>query len=227
MAKRYQVIIVGGGPVGVASPSISACAAFRVRAGRAARRAREYSEGPEPHAAHARAFLFLGLRRRAARRAHHAAGLSDQRHHRLRQPDERLLVRAAAARDRAPILFPGCRAPAAISRRRRCCARGWRRCPNVESALRLVGADDRAGRERRARHDQPSKAAAGARCWRRITSSAATARARLVREQIGIERGGADFDQLMVLAVFRSRELHEGLKRFPGALDLQRAASRI
>jgi 2-polyprenyl-6-methoxyphenol hydroxylase-like FAD-dependent oxidoreductase len=37
-----------------------------------------------------------------------------------------------------------------------------------------------------------------------------------VREQVGIERSGADFDQLMVLAVFRSRELHEGLKRFPG-----------
>lgn len=37
----------------------------------------------------------------------------------------------------------------------------------------------------------------------------------VMREQIGIERGGADFDQLMVLAVFRSRELHEGLKRFP------------
>lgn len=36
-----------------------------------------------------------------------------------------------------------------------------------------------------------------------------------VREQIGIARGGADFDQLMVLAVFRSQELHEGLKRFP------------
>ncbi len=36
-----------------------------------------------------------------------------------------------------------------------------------------------------------------------------------VRDQIGIERGGSDFDQLMVLAVFRSRELHEGLKRFP------------
>jgi 4-hydroxyisophthalate hydroxylase len=37
----------------------------------------------------------------------------------------------------------------------------------------------------------------------------------IVRDQIGIERGGTDFDQLMVLAVFRSRELHEGLKRFP------------
>jgi 2-polyprenyl-6-methoxyphenol hydroxylase-like FAD-dependent oxidoreductase len=37
-----------------------------------------------------------------------------------------------------------------------------------------------------------------------------------VREQIGIPRSGHDFDQLMVLIVFRSRELHEGLgKRFP------------
>jgi hypothetical protein len=37
----------------------------------------------------------------------------------------------------------------------------------------------------------------------------------LVRSQVGIERGGTDFDQLMVLTVFRSRALHEGLKRFP------------
>jgi 4-hydroxyisophthalate hydroxylase len=37
----------------------------------------------------------------------------------------------------------------------------------------------------------------------------------LVREAVGIERGGADFNQLMVLALFRSRELNEKLKRFP------------
>jgi 4-hydroxyisophthalate hydroxylase len=37
----------------------------------------------------------------------------------------------------------------------------------------------------------------------------------LVRESLGIDRGGRDFDQRMVLAVFRSRDLHEGLKRFP------------
>ena len=36
-----------------------------------------------------------------------------------------------------------------------------------------------------------------------------------VRDQIGIIRSGADHDQLMVLAVFRSKELHEALKRFP------------
>ncbi|HEY3115426.1 MAG TPA: FAD-dependent monooxygenase [Chloroflexota bacterium] len=37
----------------------------------------------------------------------------------------------------------------------------------------------------------------------------------MVREYMGIDRGGADFDQQMVLAVFRSRELHKGLSRFP------------
>ncbi len=37
----------------------------------------------------------------------------------------------------------------------------------------------------------------------------------IVRRQVGIDRSGADFDQLMVLALFRSRELHEKLKRFP------------
>jgi 2-polyprenyl-6-methoxyphenol hydroxylase-like FAD-dependent oxidoreductase len=36
-----------------------------------------------------------------------------------------------------------------------------------------------------------------------------------VREQIGIRRGGEDFDQLMVLTVIRSPELEAGLKRFP------------
>ncbi len=36
-----------------------------------------------------------------------------------------------------------------------------------------------------------------------------------VREQAGIPSAGADFDQRMVLAVFRSRELHERLERFP------------
>jgi len=37
----------------------------------------------------------------------------------------------------------------------------------------------------------------------------------MVRRQTGIERGGADFNELMVLALFRSRELHEKLERFP------------
>jgi 4-hydroxyisophthalate hydroxylase len=37
----------------------------------------------------------------------------------------------------------------------------------------------------------------------------------LVREQAGIASEGADFDQRMILAVFRSRQLHEHLERFP------------
>lgn len=37
----------------------------------------------------------------------------------------------------------------------------------------------------------------------------------LVREQAGIASEGADFDQRMILAVFRSRPLHEHLARFP------------
>lgn len=37
----------------------------------------------------------------------------------------------------------------------------------------------------------------------------------MVRDQVGIVRSGSDFEQLMMLAVFRSRALHEGLKRFP------------
>lgn len=37
----------------------------------------------------------------------------------------------------------------------------------------------------------------------------------IARRQIGIQRSSSDFDQLMVLALFRSKELHEKLKRFP------------
>ncbi len=44
----------------------------------------------------------------------------------------------------------------------------------------------------------------------------------LVRTQAGIARSGTDFDQLMVLVVFRSREFHEKLKRFP-----QRSVYRV
>jgi 4-hydroxyisophthalate hydroxylase len=37
----------------------------------------------------------------------------------------------------------------------------------------------------------------------------------LVREQADIERSGTDWDELVALVVFRSRELHEALTRFP------------
>jgi 2-polyprenyl-6-methoxyphenol hydroxylase-like FAD-dependent oxidoreductase len=44
----------------------------------------------------------------------------------------------------------------------------------------------------------------------------------LVRDAAGIEKGGIDFDQVMALVVFRSRELHDILKRLP-----QRSTYRI
>jgi 2-polyprenyl-6-methoxyphenol hydroxylase-like FAD-dependent oxidoreductase len=37
----------------------------------------------------------------------------------------------------------------------------------------------------------------------------------MIRETADIERSGADFDQVMALVVFRSRQLHEALERFP------------
>lgn len=39
----------------------------------------------------------------------------------------------------------------------------------------------------------------------------------LVREQVGIERAGTDFEQKMALVVFTSRELHQALERFPAS----------
>jgi 2-polyprenyl-6-methoxyphenol hydroxylase-like FAD-dependent oxidoreductase len=47
-----------------------------------------------------------------------------------------------------------------------------------------------------------------------------------VRAQAGIARGGIDFGQRMVLAVFRSRQLHAGLSRFPPLHHLPRVAPR-
>ena len=37
-----------------------------------------------------------------------------------------------------------------------------------------------------------------------------------IRDQMGVARSGTDFDELMVLAVFRSKQLHQGFDRFPG-----------
>ena len=95
-----------------------------------------------------------------------------------------------------------------------CCARAWRSCPTSRPPS--------AGRRR-----PSSRTTDGVRVA--IAEEGGAGRATLeadyvvgcdgghslVREQIGIERGGTDFDQLMVLAVLRSRELHEGFKRFP------------
>jgi len=61
-------------------------------------------------------------------------------------------------------------------------------------------------RERPARARKNSKAS---------TWSAATERTRSCAVRPGSNGAGTDYDQVMCLAVFRSRELHDALKRFP------------
>ena len=89
--------------------------------------------------------------------------------------------------------------------------------------VRLDRDERRAGRRRRARRDRRRMATTRGAA-RPTMSSAATAATRWCASRSASRASGTDFDQLMVLAVFRSRELHEGLKRFPGALDLSRDA---
>jgi 4-hydroxyisophthalate hydroxylase len=63
---------------------------------------------------------------------------------------------------------------------------------------------------------QVSRAAAGQRLRARYVVGCDGGKS-LVRQSMGIDRGGRNFDQRMVLAVFRSKELHEFLNRFPPA----------
>ena len=49
----------------------------------------------------------------------------------------------------------------------------------------------------------------------------------IVRQQIGIERAGADFNQLMVLALFRSTRIARKAQAFSAALDLSGACTLI
>ena len=123
---------------------------------------------------------------------------------------------ARAAQVVRPYYFQRQRTAAAVPDRRRAAQRGWRNCPTSRPCSagrrRAVEQDDRGVRvtDRRAQTGYEERGA------RRPSIVVGCDGARsLVREQLGIDRGGADFDQRMVLAVFRSRELHEGLKRFP------------
>jgi len=50
---------------------------------------------------------------------------------------------------------------------------------------------------------------------RPCTSSSSSESSTPASSAVTIARGGSDFDQLMVLSVFRSRELHQRLNRFP------------
>ena len=215
MEKRHQVVIVGGGPVGVALAvelglrGIS-CALVERRHDTAAD-----PQGAEPHRSARSSTSISGASPMSCAPSRFLPrGLSDRRNHRLQDPDERVLVRAAAARDRPPLLFPGQRSAAAILHGRRAAPQDGRAFPT--SRPRSAGRRRRSSRTTAAcASPSPREGGAARQVLEADYVVGCDGGHSTVREQIGIARGGADFDQLMVLAVFRSRELHEGLKRFP------------
>ncbi len=84
---------------------------------------------------------------------------------------------------------------------------------------RLDRQDHRAGPRRRPRRDReglPRRKLVPKRFGRPTTWSAATAGTLWFASRSALPRSGTNFDELMVLIVFRSKEFHEGLKqRYP------------
>ena len=141
MNKKHQVVIVGGGPVGVA---LAVELGLRGMSCALVERHREPQRIPKGQNLTQRTlehFYFWGVvdELRAARAD--AARLPDRRDHGLRQPDERVLVRAGRPRARAPLLLPGQRAAAAVPDGRGAARRDGRACPTSRAAS--------AGRRRR------------------------------------------------------------------------------
>ena len=96
----------------------------------------------------------------------------------------------------------------------RCCARAWRSLAGVEARFGWIAEtieQDADG----VRVTIAEDGGAGREIFEADYVVGCDGGHSMVRQQIGIERGGADFNELMVLALFRSRELHEKLKRFP------------
>jgi len=102
--KRYQVVIVGGGPVGVALAIDLGMREFPARWWKAAPQAIASRRGRTSPSARSAAFLFLGHCRRVARRTLVAADLCDRRDHRLRRL-RRTLARGRRPRNRAAYYF--------------------------------------------------------------------------------------------------------------------------
>ena len=203
MGKRYQVVIVGGGSRrrrarGRLGRRGISCAVIERRTSSRA------SQGAEADAADAGALLFLGVARSCAPPGSCPPGYAIGRLTST-EPDGRVLARPAGRELVQEYYFQ------ANERLPQYCTEEVLRthggAAGRREPLRLARDGRRAGRARRPRRHRARTAPAG--CSKATTSSAATAAHSMVREQAGIERSGADFDQSWSLVVFRSRELHE------------------
>ena len=215
MPGRPQVVVVGGGPVGVAlaielgQRGVSCVLVERHLTPQPIPKGQNLTQRTLEH------FHFWGLVDRIARRAHHAAGLPDRRRP-LRQPDERLLATPRpAASGRGKLLLTQ-RAPAAVPHRGGA-ARSVTSCRRHDpvSAGRRGGRAGRPGarvtiaRVRRAAHVLAAEYVVGCDGGRS-----------LVRESMGIDRGGRNFDQRMVLAVLPLERAARGPEALPARHDL-------
>ena len=240
---RYNVIIVGGGPVGVGlavelgQRGVSCLVVERHLAASAG------AEGSKPHNRTPGALLLLELRRRAAWGPSVAAWLPDWRRHHIQHDDERVLAatqadgaRGSGVRDyyfQTNERLPQYLTETVLRER-------LKQMPNVTTLLGWVAekveqdengtrvtiapANEGATAFRAGPPTRSSRTAAMpcpsqrvVRSSKRTTWSAATAARSLVRETLGIERAGRDFHQRMVLAVLRSPDLHALTTRFPDA----------
>src|SRR5258708_3683167 len=107
----------GGRPCRRSTGSRSWAAWNIVRPGGTPDRAAADSERAESDSAYDGTLLFLGHRGRAACRAPPATPIPDDGNSRLRQLDQRVLVRAAAPRNRQSLLLPGKRTVAPVPNR--------------------------------------------------------------------------------------------------------------
>ena len=211
--ERKQVIIVGGGPVGVAlavqlGMRGIGCALVesRTELGRIPK-GQNLTHRTLEH------FYFMGIvdELRAARFMPPGFAIGEITSY--GDLNGRVLVRAGGPRAGPRLLLPEERPAAAVPDGKGAAGQDGDPAERREP-LRLDRHQGRAGRA--AARASPSPGTARARCWRAIIVVGCDGGHSIVREQIGIPRSGHDFDQLMVLIVFRSRELHDELgKRFP------------
>ena len=213
MARRFQVIVVGGGPVGVAlAVDIGlrgvTCALVETRVGLSSiPKGQNLTQRTMEH------FQFWGVveQIRAARTAPEGYPIGEVTFYKSlnieywHAPPGREMVRAfySQANDRLPQYQTEKVLRAKMDT-----------LPNVTSyfgwTAKSVKQDDHGVQIAIEQHDGP-----GREVLESDYAVGCDGPRSMVRDQIGIERSGTHFDQLMVLLVFRSRDLHEALEKFP------------